>query len=162
LDWEKVVGFKYTQNGNIYDDMDIDDYFGNTRIDEFDIDKLKHRKVIPVDSDGKELYKWSVYECIVIETKFNNVTYVLTSGIWFELEGDFVQKINDFIDNTPDAIVDLPSCNKNYSEGKYNDKVGDTHDDILTMDRKLVRIDGNDIEICDLLTKNKQFIHVKP
>lgn len=162
LEWDKVAGFKFSDKGKTFEELSINEYVKAVKVKEFDVDKLKHKKIRALDSDDGELFNWSVYNCIVIELIYQKTSYVLTSGIWFELDNNFVGKVNEFIDSIADADITLPSCHPEYTEGKYNDKVGEKHDDILTMDRKLIPVDGNRIEFCDLLTIDKKIIHVKP
>ena len=105
----------------------------------------------------------SIYKCIVAEVDFQGHLYVLTNGSWFKLNQHFATIVRNFVGSLPESAVQLPGWNGSDPEGKYNEDAANADTSVLLLDKKLARCYGNSsaVEICDLLTTNRQIIHVK-
>ena len=83
-------------SGVTYDDLSIKQYLPLARArnnNHVGIETLKRNRVkIRTNQDGEWIDQWSVYDCIVWETQFNNRTYVLFDGRWFEIEAAFTPR----------------------------------------------------------------------
>ena len=159
--------------------------------DKLDIEELKKRYIFAYDSEREELIpskKWRVYDCIVFEVCLYNKMYVLSGGIWREIDNDFYKKIiskSDEIiefennsklidlvdlDTDPDvfSIMDLDSngipCN---SEKSFNVRYSQAVNSSIMFDRSKLGVSGSNkvYEFCDILVLNDDvevfFIHAK-
>jgi len=109
------------------------------------------------------IHSWSLYNCINIEFNIDNKTFIKHSGSWFEVDNNYVEKVNKFISNIPNSEVVLPPFLEEYTTQEcYNKIVAEIGEDIVCMDRKFVYIENSKFEFCDLLSKDKYIIHVKP
>lgn len=163
IDWMNIGGFTYTPNGDIKSDLLVSDYFGYLNQRDLEFDTLKRQHINVWNNDRTEIgQKWRLYNCIVFETEHNEDVYILTVGNWFRIDTSFANTVKDYVQAIPNADIDLPLCRHGEYEGIYNDRVSIERDNIITLDRKTITVEGNQIEICDLLTQRGQFIHVKP
>jgi uncharacterized protein (TIGR04141 family) len=165
IDWNEIGGFSFTSSGNNSErDLDIEDYFGY--LDKFDslgLEKLKRHSVFTWDiSQENRLAKWKLYDCVVFETTYEEAAYILTIGNWFKINQEFANSVDDFVSNIPTSTITLPSCKHGENEGDYNSRISEENSNIITLDRKNVMYYGSPIEICDLMSNEKQLIHVKP
>lgn len=123
---------------------------------------LKERKVgVRYDTSGHSDLRWSAYSTLVFETDYNHSHYVLTCGEWFEVQKSFVKTVADRVKElAAAATLKLPDAGPGESEGTYNKSVQKATNLIL-LDKKCSRTMGSEIEVCDLFSPQKQFIHVK-
>ena len=165
IEWEEVSEFRYKENGPGFDDIEIQEIiqlFGNDIIQ--NTDALKRRKVKVMNTDGDDiLCCWSLYKCLIADIEYNGCAYCLNFGRWYKLDNDFVKSTNEYYESLELSNIEFPKSN-NEREDEYNKKLSDNLHDSILMDKKLVEITGigrSSIEICDVLTAQKELIHVK-
>lgn len=165
IDWDRTDGYRYNQRmrGEHVDDMDIEEYM-NTLDDEISLEMLNRKKIFAVDSDSGRTYTgWSVFKCIYCEIEQDGNTYILSSGTWYRVAGDFVTDINERIERIPSSNISLPDYSHD-SETEYNIDVHERNrSNLALMDRKPIPFGGgrSSIEFCDLYSNDRKFIHVK-
>ncbi len=162
VDWTDIE-FSYTEQGDRFDDLNIDNFFDylKARNRPFDLDNLKKSRVY-VWKDTGEDEKWKIYDCLVYEYIKDDILYVLTNGNWFEVEKDFVKKVDEYIRDIPETSIDLPEYNHD-SEGDYNIYVGENFTNLISLDKVTPWIENHrgKIEFCDLLSNENHLVHVK-
>ncbi|WP_456028116.1 DUF6119 family protein [Bacillus cereus] len=164
IDWNEIEGFSFTQSGNRMSDLEIEEYFNYiNKFEVIDIEKLKRHSVYTWEnSTDHRISKWKLYDCIVFETDYEEEKYILTVGNWFKINREFASQVDEYIRNIPNSLVNLPCCKKGEKEGEYNLRVGQELSNIITLDTKNVIYQGSKIEVCDLMSDERQLIHVKP
>jgi uncharacterized protein (TIGR04141 family) len=172
LDWEYVSGFKYshTKNEELKEDIEIATFLESLSSDEkenLSLDLLKRKTIYCIGTQNDEIqHHWNAFSCLYCEEQnaTKKKTYLLSNGKWYEIESDFAQQVNTDFLKLRDAGSTLtlpPYSHKN--EGDYNEKVPTGDGNLCCMDRKMINHGGarSKIEFCDLMTKDKKFIHVK-
>lgn len=164
LPWANVE-FTYTcDRGARHADLDLDDYLGNVDVDLLDIDRLRqhHVRALAIDSEV-ELGRWTVYQCIVFETRHDESAYVLSEGQWFEIAATLVDEVRDGLAAIPPATLALPAARDGEWEADYNARAAAGEPGRALLDRQLSRVaaEHGPIEICDILTEDGQFVHIK-
>lgn len=156
IDWESPYQIKL-RSENLYQDIDI-----NTLKAEYGslstIEYLKKKKIFLL-VDGSIRYNWPLYKCLYSDVQYNNRQYLLNDAKWYEVDNDLVSKANTYYDEAEISDIEMP----NYacvSEKEYNIMASQNEDRFL-LDRDLVMYGGSKIEVCDIYTCDKQFIHVK-
>lgn len=109
---------------------------------------------------------------VKVEVVHEGVNYLLSSGLWFEVEKDFVKRTNAQLAEIEDltTTLQLPTWDPEFlknddkdksKEGSYNIIASDTlHYSLL--DKDLVAFTQYErLEICDLLTPDAEFLCVK-
>ncbi|PZN31591.1 MAG: hypothetical protein DIU71_09595, partial [Proteobacteria bacterium] len=84
------------------------------------LDAARDTPVHMFDAAGDKIERRSLYECLGYELSIDGRQYVLSSGIWYEAENDFVSKVNKAINRIPSPSVRLPTWDRVMSEGEYN------------------------------------------
>lgn len=165
IDWTEIRGFKY-RGREIYDDIDISIVRDSFREGLQKIGQLKGKRISAISSrDDSERYSWGAHRCLFGELFFDNNAYCINNGKWYRIDNDFVEQVNRDYNNTSIANIDFDDfTNDHSSENAYNSYLKDNHpEDYLLMDANNFSYGGghSKIELCDLLSKNKELIHVK-
>ena len=167
-DPEKTNSIKYKgfRSSVIYPDLDLSEYIEALRdrgITEYSPKYLKSHTVHEVDGDGRDCGdKWKIRDCICIETTFEEQIYVLSGGVWYKIDSDLANVVKGFFDQV--TRINLHPAEPGEKEEEYNRRVAANDDNgLLCLDRKLIRPTGatSDIEVCDLISRKKELIHVK-
>ncbi|MBP5518579.1 MAG: TIGR04141 family sporadically distributed protein [Bacteroidales bacterium] len=160
VDWKNADRFQIGDS-ELYDDVDIE-LLKENYPKGFKKTTIRKNTLSLIDENGNRKQWWPLIRCISADFEYQDQRYLLNDGIWYKLHRDFVEAINTYYRET--AItkdLELSDYNIN-SEATYNDTAAKEHPDILClMDRKLKRIGGDPIEVCDLYSKDKRLIHVK-
>jgi uncharacterized protein (TIGR04141 family) len=122
---------------------------------------LRHRHVFAYDTDDERwLRRWTVYSCLYGEIERDETTYLLSSGVWYRVERDFVATIDRYVARLVKTST-LPAY-ADKSEGDYNKRVSAaSKGKIALLDLKLIKVGGTTVEFCDLFTSDHRMIHVK-
>jgi len=175
VNWNFVSHFRYpfdrpqgaAKTSVLHPDLRLVDFVAGlkrtNRLMTLNYEGLNSRKISAVDGSGAPTYQWSAWNCIVGEVELDDETYVLDEGDFFSVDKDYVSALNKFIDNIPPSGIPFPKTSPSTHEGKYNIDFADSSDEYFLLDKRLVniRLKTTSIEICDVLSKERQLIHVK-
>ncbi|MCF5891038.1 TIGR04141 family sporadically distributed protein [Aeromonas veronii] len=181
LDWDKTTGFSFTRNkSKIKPTIEYKDYLEKLDRTNLSVDTLKKDRLFVFnDTEDEGELHFKLYDCLYFEVKKLGKTYILFSGAWYEIADNFVQEIDNTLDEINISSLDFPEvftwkeiCTKGKNKGKtverieeegnYNTRTSKEKKYYL-LDKKLIKSSKSttSIELCDLLTDNRQFIHVK-
>lgn len=148
---------------------------------------LKRQVVYGYNDAGNEVAKWNAYTAIAFEANVKNgtedATYVLNGGEWFKVDAAKNEDTSRFIDKLelkelklPNIrIKESPPLKKQGSMKKQKPELEEEDDYIrrvversrgqfFLMDQREISAtkDSRDlVEVCDILSQNKQLIHIK-
>ena len=165
VEWENILDFRYKKTKPGYDDIEIENIVGLFQ-NEFvpNIDSLKNRQVYAMSLEGNEsLYNWKIYNCLIAEIEYKGNAYCLNFGKWYKVNKDFVSSTTEYYNEVPLSNIAFPTAS-NEREDKYNEELNKQLYGSILMDKETVRMTGmgkSSIEVCDVLTSNKELIHVK-
>ncbi|WZH51581.1 MAG: TIGR04141 family sporadically distributed protein [Nocardioides alkalitolerans] len=168
INWEDIDAFKIAGAGRKeYDDLDLHAYLadlGDER-SELTLERIKDRRVsVRYARSDRFESKWSLYKCLVSEQRVEEALYVLIEGRWFVVSGSLVEDVDLFVERIAEPTVTLPPSKAGEKEGVYNKRVAEESGGVLvSLDAKIKRPGGaaSGIELCDLLSQDGEFIHVK-
>lgn len=157
---------------NFYDDIPSDQFWEylyekieDENIEDKIIDKLKSCSLYCCTNDSAHKIS-SIYDSLFIEIDHNNEKFFINNGDWFKIESAYYGYITNKIDNI--AIFSnpiVPSCAENWNEGEFNEKFAASDPNRFKLfDKKnfhLPNYGHSKIEPADIITTEKQFIHVK-
>ena len=170
IEWQDVKGFRYNKKKieELKEDICIEDFLSSLSDEDeqkLDANFLKNKEVYCINADNEEVrYHWKVYDCIYSEITYEGKTFLLSNGQWYKIEEKFSDKIkldySGFRDT--DCDIDLPEYSHK-NEGAYNKAVPEEREGFYCMDQKIIQHGGGrgKIEFCDLITEEKELIHVK-
>jgi uncharacterized protein (TIGR04141 family) len=166
VDWQEIAGVRFSLKQKQHEptpDPSISIYRQLRDPATLTVDRLKKDKVQAISAlDPTQLKgKWRVYDCIVYETEHSGYLYVLSGGDWYRINKSYREKVEAFIRTVPELDIALPAAAPSDDKPTYNKraalKIG-----ALCLDGKLINTGGPDsTEICDILTRDGIFIHVK-
>ena len=166
VDWQAISGVRFSFKKRHHDaepDPRISLYRELRGDDNISLDRLKKDRVEAVSAvDEDEIHgKWRVYDCIVFETEYDGHLYVLSGGDWYRIAKTYRNKVEKYVEEVPELALDLPLADSKEDEDEYNARaaaeVGGG-----CLDRKPIGTGGVDkAELCDILTADGYFIHVK-
>lgn len=153
---------------NFYDDIPSEqfwEFLSKNIEDKIIIDKLKSCSLYCWTNDSAQKIS-SIYDALFIEIDHNNEKFFINNGDWFKVEStyytDIVNKI-DHIEKFNDPAI--PSCAENWNEGEFNEKFAESDPNRFKLfDKKNFQLKDyghSKIEPADIITINKQFIHIK-
>jgi uncharacterized protein (TIGR04141 family) len=105
-----------------------------------------------MDETKEPLSRCTAFQCFGFELPLANKQYILSSGIWYEVAVDFLNKVNRAANKIPAPLTVLPPWNQVESEGEYNLRCGQTKG-FLSFDAKNIMYGGGQskFEFCDVL-----------
>jgi uncharacterized protein (TIGR04141 family) len=164
IEWAEIGGFRYrsSNEAELYADLHVRDFLDTVAdVDVVTAETLRHRHVFAYDTDDERwIRRWTVYSCLYGEIEHDATTYLLSSGVWYRVEREFVATIDRLVARLVRTST-LPIYSDK-SEGDYNKRVSAASSGkIALLDRKLIRIGGTTVEFCDLFTSDHRMIHVK-
>lgn len=167
IPWENVAEFKvHGLDVTLGDDVNISAFLGFLSDEERNNIATYKDKIVECisASSGQMIASWKAYNCLYCEIN-NSGTYILSNGAWYEIETDFAKQVNDeFVGFREGAVspIEFPSCRTGEHENNYNERAAGELK-VLNMDGNIVNHGSpySKIEFCDLLSSEKQLIHVK-
>lgn len=174
VQWDSIYGFSFTRTKNsIKPTIEPKEYLDNIDVVTVSVDSIKRDRLFVYDVNENES-EHQIYKCIYFEHKEKDKTYILFAGLWYEIDNGFVARVNSTLGKLNvsslafprvyvwDEVKDGKTKSKIESEGDYNERTSTSHSYHL-LDKKLIKSNRTTtpIELCDLMTDNKQFIHVK-
>lgn len=169
--WDTIVGFSFTRNkDSVRPVIHSADYIDTIPdLGRLTVEGLKRDKLFVHDADG-DITEHPVYRCIYFEIVEGDKTRIIFNGKWYEVDAAFTDRISKTLNSVQISTLPFPAVEvwdergkaKIESEGDYNSRTAAMHGYFL-LDKKLVKTDRttSPIELCDLLTPDKQFVHVK-
>lgn len=172
IDWADFDCFKYRTSTKAkgYRDLHIPDFIKEHEKYKgaFTLQMLKRYEAYCYFENSPEK-SWCIYDCMYAEISKGDSIYTLTNGKWYQINHDFsadVEKEYSEILSLAQPVV-LPNCPTRYEnntepvvESQYNEYAAEKSGSAL-LDLKLIIHSGSPMEICDLYTKNREFIYVK-
>ncbi len=163
LTWEDVE-FNYTRDRANHLDLDLGEYLANLDPETPDVETLRRHQVrVRRAGTGEEISHWSVYSCLVFETTVDGTAYVLSEGQWFEVARTLVDQIHDGLAAIPVSTLGVPQARDGEREDAYNTRASADVRGAVLLDKVLSRVaaERGPIEVCDVLTDQGQFLHIK-
>ena len=154
--------------GNFYDDIPSEQFW------EFLSDKIEDKKILD-KLKSCSLYCWandsaqkisSIYDSLFIEIDHNNEKFFINNGDWFKIESSYYEYIVNKVDSI-EVFKDqaIPCCEKDWNEGEFNKKFVESAPARFKLFDKenfhMKEFGYSKIEPADIITQDKQLIHVK-
>lgn len=164
INWENISCFRFRKKDNDENDISIESFvktFENETIEKFS--QITNKSVTAYDSNGNDTETWPAYKCLMCEIEFKSNIYCYNSGKWYIVNKDYSNEIQEYYNNLQVADIDLIDCNEK-NEKDYNDKLSKSISNSYLMDCKTIEAlesGKSPVELCDVLTRNKELIHVK-
>jgi uncharacterized protein (TIGR04141 family) len=168
--WDLISGFSFTRaKDQIEPTIQLDRYYATLDAKRLSIEGVKADRLHVFNLEENSV-DHSVYKCLYFENSDLSKTQILFSGCWYEIENSFKTRINQTLNEIGISDLVFPPIEhwkkdgKSIieSEGDYNARAAGVHGHFL-LDKKLVKTDRSTtpIELCDLLSVDRDFIHVK-
>jgi uncharacterized protein (TIGR04141 family) len=174
VQWDTILGFSFTRSkATINPTIEAKNYLDNIDIGSVTLESIKRDRLFVYDVHENET-EYQIYKCIYFEHKENGKTYIIFSGLWYEIDNDFMSRIDAVLAQIKLSSLVFPKVYawteikdgkekaRIEAEGDYNERVANNYPYYL-LDKKLIKSNRTTtpIELCDLMTDNKQFVHVK-
>jgi uncharacterized protein (TIGR04141 family) len=172
IDWSDFECFKYRKSAKAekYRDLMFQDFIK---------EREEHKGTFTIELLNKyEAYcffettpekSWRIYDCIYAEISEGDRIYTLTNGKWYQINKDFSKDVEKEFKRilSEKPSLQLPKCpvrkekiTEPVIENEYNEYAAKKGEFAL-LHGKDVMHSGSRIEVCDLYSLNKEFIHVK-
>jgi uncharacterized protein (TIGR04141 family) len=165
IEYDDFTGFSFTEKGDIYDELTLSDYLGSRKdLSTLDLNAIKrHRVFLRKETTEESLARWSVFKCLICEFPDGKDIFVLMNGEWYQIAKTFAQQVRDSVATIKELHVGLPSLGSCTTETEYLASIGSTSGGLIVLDQKRAYCEdaGTYIEICDVITKDRDLIHIK-
>lgn len=167
IEWENVAGFKY-DGEKIEPDIEIDKVVASFRSGFSQYVQLKNKSIYAISAqDNVTNYAaWRASKCLFGEVEVDGKAYCINNGYWYCVDKDFVHLVNAEYESIPVSKMEFAECEKKHTnENLYTvDFVKTKPDYMICMDKKTIYYGGgrSQVELCDILTVDNKFIHIKP
>lgn len=168
IDWEDIDVFKIAgTRAHEYDDLDLDAYLAELGEGRSDLtsDVLRSRRVsVRFSRNDSFDDRWSLYRCLVSEQRVSDQQYVLIEGRWFAVSDTLVEQVDHFLATIPASPLTFPVAEIGEVEKAYNERLAaSVGQAALNLDARIKRPGGaaSGIEVCDVFTRDGEFVHVK-
>ncbi|MEG3128458.1 TIGR04141 family sporadically distributed protein [Pantoea cypripedii] len=174
IQWDSIYGFSFTRAKiSIKPAIEKNEYFNKIDSATVSIDTIKRDRLFVYDVHENES-EYQIYKCIYFEHKEEDKTYILFTGLWYEIDNTFISRVESVLARINVSKLAFPTVyiweevqgkeikSKIETEGDYNARAASSHGYYL-LDKKLIKSNRTTtpIELCDLMTDKKHFIHVK-
>ncbi|MBS7597807.1 TIGR04141 family sporadically distributed protein [Pseudomonas sp. RC2C2] len=168
--WDSIAGFSFTRTkSHQTPTISTDLYLANIDVDKVSIESVKRDQLHVFDIHDNE-FSHSIYKCIYYEVTETNKTTIIFGGTWYEIDNSFMGRTNASLARIAVSPLRFPQIHtwvesnktKIEAEGDYNIRAAQAHSYYL-LDKRLIKSNKStsSVELCDLLTSAKQFVHVK-
>ena len=145
-------------------DVSLDDWFeGNSEDMPINLSDLKEQR-IGIFMAGVEvpIERPSVFSFFIFEVEVNNQLYCLVNSDWFEIDKEHADEVNNLVKQVAVSNISFPVYDTPEEENAYNKKCASSIGG-LSLDKDVIVYGGgrSRVEICDVLTKDGKFVHVK-
>lgn len=169
IDWERVTRFQYHSEARIKQlrhEIRLSDYLATLKQEQIvalDRDRLRAWRVRALDAEGKTVHEWSVWSCLYGSLKLDGKTYLLEDGDFYEVSTDFLGALDGELAGIAEWTGELPSWTIGWKEEDFNRAAAASSPDYLLLDRKTVKVarQTSAVEVCDVLTADRSWVHVK-
>lgn len=165
LEWADVAGFKFrtSKSADVYPDIYWSNFYEEIGDEEISLEILKKRYVVWVDTNEINRGKWSVYKCVNFELDRDGKMFLLNGGKWYEVQIDFVQKVNAYIDAIPRSDLELIPYAHNREDEYLKSASEVLGEQCVCMDQNNISYGGghSKIEFCDLFVGGCKLVHAK-
>jgi uncharacterized protein (TIGR04141 family) len=172
LDTQEHRGFRYpSERKGFHDDLRLRDFLevyeskSSATRSGLSISDLQRMKIRHFAADDRLNDSFTVYASVIYEVVRGECLFTLTRGEWFQVDQGYVATVDhevSEIKDHPDLV--LPTALQGEPEGDYNQRASDLSGGYLAlMDMKTIQYGGGQskMEVCDLLSLDRNFIHVK-
>jgi uncharacterized protein (TIGR04141 family) len=164
-DFEQIENFKIWlgRDKKLIEEVDLEQLYDFLKENELNAD-IENIHIIGLDNNDQAVTKkYSLHDFVVFETVFSDTRYLLSLNQWFELADNYVDEVNRELQIVPEIEHSfLPPLLYGQREDEYNQDVVKNRANIVLLDKHNYHVEGQSrVEVCDLLTQNKEFICVK-
>lgn len=166
IDWPEIRGFKYHET-DLLDDILITKVKESFKNGLMSFEQLKNKQISAISAiDNSKKFHWTAARCLFGELSLDEKAYCINNGKWYCVDTSFVKQINQEYDSTPISDIQFDSyADTHDNENSYNIAFVENHNkEYLLLDRQNISYGGghSKIELCDILSCNKELIHIKP
>lgn len=168
IEWSNITGFRYSvgSSSSLFSELDLQDFLNSfTTDDSLSLEDLKTKYITCWDASEEHfIHKWNVYSCLNAEVSYSSKKFFLINSKWYEIDKNFVDKTKKEFELISSSALRFPNFDNNCNEEQDYNIMAAQQLNALCLDRNLIIYGGgySKIEFCDILTKNKEIIHVKP
>jgi uncharacterized protein (TIGR04141 family) len=163
VDW-RVAGFKFDRESDEtrHPFPDLSDYLKTRqRLPELKDLRRDHLIMFSVESD-QVIGSWTIYHALDWETQREGRVYFLADGGWYEIDADYLKRVDARLVEIDKAGIARPDFDPREHEADYNKRLATHALGRACLDRKFAYEDeAGKVEICDVFTAEREFVHVK-
>lgn len=165
IDWSDFEGISYTPKGDLETDFEIESFYKikNNDLKDLDWGSLTRIKIFIKNGGEDDRTSIPLWRCLNYQTEIGDNLFVFAFGKWYRINKSYAQQIKEYVTQIEESSLHFVDCDKGMNEGSYNIKLAQSNPNFKLLDKDLVASDivRSGIEVCDVITNEGEFIHVK-
>jgi uncharacterized protein (TIGR04141 family) len=164
--YDRIETYRATRGhwASAFEELDPQQILAAYNNDHPNADDQAQLQITALDGDGDPVCHFTLRQCAVFEVVWKKQRYVLTLNKWYRVDVKYAARVDAQVAQLPviKSPGFLPKIRAGMSEGAYNEGAAKSKKMAL-MDKQNVRPAGptSAVEVCDLFSKQREFIHVK-
>ena len=167
IEWDRVVGFKYSMGRRAlrYHDTRIEEWLEVLGKEPIDAQIIRKRKIRCVDSDDYTVFEDTVYRFLYAEIWHEGTAHILNAGKWYAVDRGYAETVErEYRAIQAKAYERDLLVYDDETETAYNKRLAASNPlEFVLMDSDNISLPGaaSLVEPCDLYRSGKELIHVK-
>lgn len=164
VDW-RAAGFRFSREAveTRHPFPDLADYL-RTRKTPPDLKDLRRDRMTLLGADTDEVIgRWSVYGALEWEVPRDDRIFFLTDASWYEIDADYLKLVDGRLNAIDKTGLERPDFDPREHERDYNKRLAAHRSGRAFLDGKFAYFEdeAGQVEICDVFTGEREFVHVK-
>lgn len=164
VDW-RAAGFRFSREPDEtrHPFPEIADYLRTLRATP-EIKDLRRDRLTLSGVDSDEIVgAWSIYRALEWETQRQDRVYFLADGRWYEIDADFLKHVDSRLSAIDNTGLPRPDFDPREHEVDYNERLARHASGRAMLDRQFAYFEdeAGKVEICDVFTAERDFVHIK-
>ncbi|MCX6562762.1 MAG: TIGR04141 family sporadically distributed protein, partial [Candidatus Aminicenantes bacterium] len=169
VDWDRIKCFRFSFDPDqTYEELELGPFLAaldsKEKLKGLSIKQLKSvYRIEALDNNDEPVGNWNALQCLCGELSYKNQSYILEGNDFSAVDDRYRKDVDTYVESIKEYVGKFPKCAAKWHEDDFNIESG-KYSEYLLLHKQNVRLPEKTtpIEVCDLLSDDHCFIHVKP
>lgn len=169
VDWDRIKCFRFSfAPERTYGELELESFLAaleeKGKRPELTIKQLRSSyRIEALDNNDQPVGEWSALQCLSGEFSYKGQTYIIEANDFSAVDEQYRKDVDRYIGSLQEYQGKFPDCKATWDEDDFNVNSGKLPNYLLLHKHNVSMSDKTTpIEVCDLLSDDHCFIHVKP
>ncbi|OGP59811.1 MAG: hypothetical protein A2162_01460 [Deltaproteobacteria bacterium RBG_13_52_11b] len=169
VDWDRLKSYRFSLDPDqLSEELNLGCFLEllerKGKLEGLSIKQLKSTyRIDALDGNNESVWTWNALQCLCGELPYHGQYYVLEGGEFTAVDDGYRKDVDKYVETIKEYRGRFPRWNAGWHEDEFNVASGKLPEYLL-LHKQNVRLPEKTtpIEVCDLLSSDHCFIHVKP